>query len=102
MYQLRYLPTITDHNADYIRLAPAVAKRRWDHADLSQYYTNIGWLLQSLLLRLNDGEDNLSCLPDGTPVYVVQMYDSTVISFAIASSLSTSQYLQLLVGPGIK
>ena len=60
----------TDHNADSIKDAPAVVKLRWDHADLSQYYTETGSLLQSLLSILNDAEDNLSFSPDGAPVYV--------------------------------
>ena len=58
----------TDHNADSIKAAPAVVKLRWDHADLSQYYTETGSLLQSLLPSLNDAEDNLSCPPDGALV----------------------------------
>ena len=28
-----------DHNADSIKAAPVVVKLSWDHADLSQYYT---------------------------------------------------------------
>ena len=67
-----------DHNADSIKAAPAVVKLRWDHADLSQYYTETGPLLQSLLPNLNDAEDNLSCSPDGAPDYVEQIYDKIV------------------------
>ena len=68
----------TDHNTDSIKAAPAVVKLRWDHADLSQYYTETGSLLQSLLPSLNDAEDNTSCSPDGASVYVEQIYDKIV------------------------
>ena len=68
----------TDHNADFIKAAPAVVKLRWDHADLLQYYTQTGSLLQSLLPRLNDAEDNLRCSPNGASLYVEHMYGSIV------------------------
>ena len=65
----------TAHSACSIKAAPAVVKLRWDHVDLSQYYTETGLLLQSLLPSLNNSEDSLSCSPDGAPVYVEQIYD---------------------------
>ena len=96
----------TDHNADSIKAAPAVVQLRWDHADLSQYYTETGSLLQSLLLSLNDAEDNLSCSPDGAPVYVEQIYDKFVhILRNSADSFipkHKANFLQILVGPVIK
>ena len=89
----------------YVIYTPAV-ELRWDHADLSQYYTETGSLLQSLLPSLNNAEDNLSCSPDGAQVYVEQIHDKIVnILRNSANSFipkHKANFYKILVEPGIK